>query len=197
MKITADHGLDPVKRITVKGGSEMPVRRFLVIHFTAGASGLSSIAWWQNPKAKGASAHFVIERDGTIYQCRPCNRTAGHAGVSAWRDPKTKKQFTGMNSCSIGIELANGGDAYPSKFSALPPTLARHKNGGPVKEWETYPAAQLAACEMLSRVLVDRYNLDDVVGHEDIAPNRKSDPGPAFPLGKIREACGFPAEIVR
>ena len=191
MKITTEDWLDPVKRIPIKGGSEMPVRRFLVIHFTAGASGLSSISWWQNPKAKGASAHFVIERDGTIYQCRPCNRTAGHAGASAWRDPKTKKQYTGLNSCSIGIELANGGDAYPSKFSALPATLARHKNGGPVKEWETYPAPQLAACEMLSRVLVDRYNLDDVIGHEDIAPNRKSDPGPAFDMNSLRKACGF------
>lgn len=191
MKITDDHWLDTAKRIPLKGGSLMAVRRFLVIHFTAGASAMSSISWWKDPAAKGASAHFVIDRDGTIFQCRPCNQTAGHAGLSSWRDPKTKKQYTQINSCSIGIELANGGDSYPTKFSSLPPTRAKHKNGGPEKDWETYTAAQIAACEMISKVLVDRYNLDDVVGHEDVAPKRKTDPGPAFPMLQLREACGF------
>jgi len=191
MNITPDHWLDIAKRVHLKGGSDMLVRRFLVIHFTAGASALSSISWWQDPKARGASAHFVIDRDGAIYQCRPCNKTAGHAGSSAWRDPKTKKYYTNLNSCSIGIELVNGGNVYPTKFSDIPPTKAAHKNGGSVKDWETYSSAQLAACEMLSRVLCERYNLDDVVGHDDIAPNRKVDPGPAFPMELLRKACGF------
>lgn len=190
MKINSDHWLETAKRRVILGGATMAIRRFLVIHFTAGASALSSIEWW---KEKGGTvcAHFVIDRDGTIYQCRPCNRTAGHAGSSSWNDPKSGILYHGLNACSIGIELANGGDAYPERFSNLSPTIAAHKNGGPTKEWETYPSAQLAACEMLSKVLCDRYNLDDVVGHEDIAPNRKSDPGPAFPMRLLREACGF------
>lgn len=190
MKIGPDHWIEGIERMPIPGGAVMAIRRFLVIHFTAGATGLSSISWWRKIN-KGICAHFVIERDGTIYQCRPCNRTCGHAGSSRWTDPNTGITYYGLNSCSIGIELANGGDAYPEKFSKLVPTVASHKNGGDTKRWETYPQAQLEACTALSKVLVARYNLDDVVGHEDIAPRRKVDPGPAFPMLKLREDCGF------
>lgn len=184
MKIDDAHWLEGAKRVPLSGGVPMLTRRFLVIHFTAGASAKSSIGYWKE-LGNGVCAHFVIDRDGTIYQCRPCNRTAGHAGTSEWHG------YRNLNSCAIGIELANGGDAYATKFSKLKPITARHKNGGPMTEWETYPPEQLAACEMLSKVLVERYNLDDVIGHEDIATARKNDPGPAFPMLKLREACGF------
>ena len=190
MKITPDHWLESAKRRHLPGGSAMPTRRFLVIHFTAGASAESSIEYWKQ-LANGVCAHFVIDRDGTIYQCRPCNVTAGHAGKSRWTDPKTGVNYNGLNSCSIGIELANGGASYPTKFSTLPPVSGRHKHGGTLLEWEAYPSAQLAACEMLSKVLVDRYKLDDVIGHEDIAPERKTDPGPALDMKALRAACGF------
>lgn len=193
MNITDDHWLEDAIRDELSGGSHMPTRRFLVIHFTAGASAKSSIEWWRRSGA--ASAHIVIERDGTIYQCRPFDRTAGHAGSSSWVDPNTGTRYTGLNSCSIGIELANGGDAYPRKFSKLKPIRARHKNGGPEREWERYPEAQLTACRQVSEALVKRYHLDDVIGHEDIAPDRKSDPGPAFPMGELRMACGFPPDV--
>lgn len=187
MKITPDHWLDAAKRIPLEGGSPMGTRRFLVIHFTSGATALSSINFWKTTEAKGASAHIVIDRDGTIYQCRPFNRTCGHAGKSTW------KGFSGLNSCSIGIELANAGDseALAKRWTKLPLVTARHKNGGPVCGWEAYPPEQLAACEAVSKALVARYNLDDVVGHDDIAPSRKVDPGPAFPMEKLRQACGF------
>jgi len=189
MKITDDHWLDTAIRKPILGGSSMPIRRFLIIHFTAGASGESSIGYWRK-LGGGICAHIVIERDGTVKQCRPFNATCGHAGKSRWENKG--QTFIGLNSCSIGIELANGGDSYPTKFSnGLESTRARHKNGGPVREWETYPVAQLVACEQVSKALVERYNLDDVVGHDDIAPDRKSDPGPAFPMLALREACGF------
>jgi N-acetylmuramoyl-L-alanine amidase len=191
MEITQDHWLAQAKRIPLSGGSAMGIRRFLVIHFTAGATALSSINFWKTPAAKGASAHLVIDRDGTIYQCRPFNRTCGHAGVSTWADPKTGIRYSGLNACSIGIELANGGDAYPEKFSKLAPVRAKHRNGGAERNWERYTPEQLAACEAVSKALVKRYKLDDVVGHEDIAPSRKCDPGPAFPMLSLREACGF------
>jgi N-acetylmuramoyl-L-alanine amidase len=194
MKLTDDHWLNTATRLPIPGGAHMGIRRFLVIHYTAGATGRSSVAYWRK-LANGICAHFVIERDGEILQCRPCNRTAGHAGASRWTDPKTGTLYHALNSCSLGIELANGGDAFPRRFSTLEPTRARHKNGGPEREWETYPAAQLAACEALSKVLVARYRLDDVVGHEDIAPTRKNDPGPAFPMAGLRKACGFDAPL--
>lgn len=166
----------------------MPVRRYLVIHFTAGASAESSIDWWKQPAAKGASAHVIIDRDGTIFQCRPFNVTAGHAGVSHWRDRETGVEYRSLNNNSIGIELANGGDSFPTKFSSLPPTRAKHRNGGPEKDWETFTPEQLAAAEAVCKAIKARYNIDDVLGHDEIAPHRKSDPGPAFPLANFRFA---------
>lgn len=191
MNISTDHWLEGALRRPIAGGNSMPVRRFLVIHFTSGASAESSIEFWRTPDAKGASAHIVIDRDGKVFQTRPFNLTCGHAGKSSW------KGHTGLNSCSIGIELANAGDseALAKRWSKLPLVEARHKNGGPVQKWEAYPVAQLAACEAVSKALVARYKLDDVVGHEDIAPARKNDPGPAFPMPVLRVACGLPAEI--
>lgn len=193
MKVMDDHWLAEARRVPLSGGSSMPIRRFLVIHFTSGATALSSINFWKTPAAKGASAHLVIDRDGTIYQCRPFNKTCGHAGASKWTDPNTGVSYSGLNSCSIGIELANGGDnsSLIKKWSKLPPFTGRHKNGGPVTEWEQYPSEQLKALEEASKALVERYNLDDLIGHEDIAPSRKNDPGPAFPMQALREACGF------
>ncbi len=138
----------------------------------------------------------MIDRDGTIFQCRPFDLTCGHAGPagrSRWRDPKTGLLYDGLNSCAIGIELANAGDAtsLAQRWSKLPVTRARHRNGGPAKSWETYPDAQLAACQEVTKALVARYNLDDITGHDCVAPERKADPGPAFPMQALREACGF------
>lgn len=203
MNITADHWLEGVTRALIPGGSVMSVRRFGIVHFTAGASAASSIEWWRDPEAAGANAHVIIDRDGTIIQCRPFNRTAGHAGKSQWRDPKTGKLHTGLNSCSIGIELANAGADTPGRdafdwakkqpgFHAM---RAKHKHGGPVADWEVFPSAQLASCERVFLAICKRYNLDDLVGHEDISRGRKSDPGPAFPMKELRAACGFTAPI--
>lgn len=198
MTITPDHWLDSAARQPLAGGAEMGTRRFLVIHFTSGASAQSSVDFWNTPDAKGACAHIVIDRDGSVIQCRPFNRTCGHAGKSKW------KGFDGLNSCSIGIELANAGDsanedgtAFESHKFRCPAGVqkAKHKNGGPLTTWEVYPEQQVATCIEIAKALVHRYNLDDVIGHEDIAPDRKNDPGPLFAMGRLREACGFPDNI--
>lgn len=163
----------------------MRVRRFLIMHFTSGATAMSSINFWKTPDARGASAHFVIDRDGTLYQCRPCNVTCGHAGKSRWG------KFENLNSCTIGIEFANAGDSTNliRKWSKLTPLRARHKNGGPLCDWERYTPEQLVVGLALAKTLVKRYNLDDILGHDDIAPDRKVDPGPAFPMGDFRKFC--------
>jgi N-acetyl-anhydromuramyl-L-alanine amidase AmpD len=208
LTITPDHWIEGVKRQPLAGGSVMDTRRFLVIHFTAGWGAQTSVDFWKTPAANGANAHVIIDRDGSIIQCRPFNRTCGHAGKSQWRDSNNGgKLYTGLNACSIGIELANCGDlqrdAYPSTagpgFSGKPiPRLTeRHKNGGRIASWEVYPPAQLAACEALSRALVERYHLDDVLGHEDCSPDRKSDPGPAFPMQVLRNSCGFTGPLAK
>lgn len=193
MKIGTDHFLDAAKRELIPGsGSAMKTRRALVIHFTSGATALSSINYWRE-LGGGIGAHIVIDRDGAIFQCRAFDRTCGHAGVSRWKDPKTGKLYRNLNSCSIGIELANAGDSalLTKKWSKLPPLTARHRNGGALCGWEAYPDAQMAACRDVAVALVTHYRLDDVTGHECIAPERKNDPGPAFPMQELREACGF------
>lgn len=208
MKVLADHWLSDAKRLKYPAGPEMKIRRFGIAHFTAGATALSSYNFWLSGEAQGAEAHVIIDRDGTPYQIRPFNQRCDHAGTSTWTDPKTGKVYTALNSCTIGVEFANAGDsaradgtAFPSKSKPggiiLPAGViqARHKNGGPAKFWERYPEPQILAGIAVFKAITERYKLDDIVGHEDIAPKRKVDPGPAFPMARLRLACGFPASI--
>jgi N-acetylmuramoyl-L-alanine amidase len=196
MIVNDKHLIEGAKLDLLPGGSMMPNRRLLVIHFTSGMSAASSIEFWKSAEAKGACAHIIIDRDGTIFQCRPFDRTAGHAGVSTWFDQANDIKRAGCNAFSIGIELANAGDSvsgtvekplafgkYPCPAGAI---MARHKNGGPLTLWEKFPEAQLKACFEVSAALVAKYHLDDVRGHDDIAPQRKNDPGPAFPMSDFR-----------
>lgn len=177
----------------------MPVRRAVVIHFTSGATAKSSINFWKQPAQAriDLGAHLIIERTGEIYQCRPFNRTISHAGKSRWVDPNTGKKYTSCNGFTIGIELANAGndDRVIEIARGLPgfdgTIRAKHRNGGSVQTWEKFPVAQYEACLDAVVQLVGRYNLDDITGHDCIAPERKNDPGPAFLMKELREACGF------
>jgi N-acetylmuramoyl-L-alanine amidase len=197
MKVLDNHLLDEAELQLLPGGNPMGIRRLLVIHFTSGMSAQSSIDFWKTAEAKGACAHIIIDRDGKVFQCRAFNKTAGHAGVSRWHDEKAGVEREGCNAFSIGIELANAGDDVkgtekaPKAFGKYDcpagAIKARHKNGGPAELWENFPNAQLEACFAVSQALFDRYHLDDVRGHDDIAPERKNDPGPAFPMEKLRE----------
>lgn len=202
MTITNHRLLEAAQQI-IPGGSLMENRRFLVMHYTAGMTAQSSVDFWKSKEAGGANAHIVIDRDGKIIQCRAFNRTAGHAGVSAWKHNGTR--YDGLNNCSIGVELANAGDSVKNGllFGKYKPTNQLttnvHKWEPKVrKTWEEYSTAQLQAAMALAVLLVNTYNLDDVVGHEDIAPpglrkhgDWKPDPGPLFPMQTLRNACGF------
>ncbi len=196
MNITPDHWLDTAVRELIPGGNPMPIRRVLVMHFTSGATAQSSIGFWRSPDAKGACAHVIIDRDGKVFQCRPFDHTCGHAGPpgkSRWRDPRTGILYDGINSVGIGIEVANAGDdvSVAKRWTKMPLFSGRHRNGGPVQSWEDYPPVQLSAALDVARVLVARYKLDDITGHDCIAPERKNDPGPAFPMQAFRETLGF------
>jgi len=193
MTINSDHWITGVKRDVIAGGAQMTIRRCVVEHFTGGATAKSSIEYMRK---KGLSAHVVIDRDGTIYQCRPFNRQCSHAGRSRWVDPKTGIKYTGANAYAIGIEIANAGDdigalSWARKQPGFSSIKAKHRKGGDKVEWEDFPDAQMEAVRELTVALVKRYNLDDVTGHDCIAPERKNDPGPAFPMEDIRSACGF------
>ncbi len=163
--------------------------RYLVFHFTAGRSALSSIDWLCNPDAK-ASAHLVLARDGSITQLAPFNIKTWHAGISHWDG------LSGLNSHSIGIEMDNAGkltrvgSTYRAWFQKEYPEdeviHARHKNEQEPAYWHAYTEMQIERAILLAELLTKEYNLKDVLGHDDIAPKRKNDPGPAFPLSNIR-----------
>lgn len=197
--ITDNHLLAEASQKPLSGGKAMPVRRAVVIHFTNGATAQSSIDFWKQPaqRKNDIGAHIIIDRDGTIYQCRPFNKTISHAGRSRWTDPNTGKDYTSCNAFTIGIELANAGDdkaviKIARNLTGFAGTLhAKHRNGGTMREWEEYSTAQFAACLSVVSQLVQRYNLDDITGHDCIAPERKNDPGPAFDMGTLRTSCGF------
>lgn len=187
-----DHWIVGVTREPLPSGGAMNVRRFLVEHYTGGWKDAVAVM-----KERKVSAHLVVQRDGSVVQCVPFDRVAYHAGVSEWTDPNSGKRYTGLNSCSIGIEIANCGDLDREKFpNTMGPPLAGtvipRKNG-----FEVFPEAQLETVEALSRALVTRYKLDDLVGHFHISPGRKADPGPLFPFDAIRKACGFVKPIAK
>lgn len=169
------------------GGTLHP--KYLVIHYTAGRTADESVRWLTSAPA-AASAHVVVGRTGTITQLVPFNRVAWHAGVSSWEG------LQGLNHHSIGVELDNAGclerkggrwcawfgEAYPDDEVME----ATHKHGTRACAWHTYPPEQIEAALGLSAMLIGKYGLLDVVGHDDISPGRKWDPGPAFPMASFR-----------
>jgi N-acetylmuramoyl-L-alanine amidase len=174
-----------------KSGTISP--RFLIIHYTAGRSLESSVSWFKNPEAT-ASAHLVIGRDGEIVQMVPFNKKAWHAGKSRWGD------VIGLNNHSIGIELDNAGELtrkasggwkawFGGHYDEDEVVVARHKNDPPTAEpsgWHDYPEAQLQALMDVAAALQAKYKFEAVLGHDDIAPLRKRDPGPAFPMTALK-----------
>lgn len=165
-------------------GGTLTRPRWLVMHYTAGRSAKESIDWLRNPQAK-ASAHLVIARDGSITQLVPFNVAAWHAGKSAW------KGVPGLNQHSIGIELDNMGKLTRKGASWVswqgvrvpdPDVYVDRAGVG----WHSYPAAQLAAARLAASAIVASYRLWDIIGHSDISPGRKDDPGPAFPMAEFR-----------
>ncbi|MET0388098.1 MAG: N-acetylmuramoyl-L-alanine amidase [Polyangiales bacterium] len=168
--------------------------RFLILHYTAGRSAESSIAWLCNPAAR-ASAHLVIGRDGSVTQLVPFDVAAWHAGASTWYDGATR--ITGLNQHAIGIELDNPGrlqrqgDHWRSltlgiEYGPSEGIAAVHKHETKSSGWAVYPAVQLSAALDVAAALHDAYRLKDIMGHDDVAPGRKLDPGPAFPLQSFR-----------
>lgn len=153
-----------------KRGTMLP--SYLVIHYTGDDSPASTINWFKDPSAK-VSAHLLIDRNGSITQFGKFTEVLWHAGTSTW------KGINGMNSHSIGIELTNLGriaHALPDSGSLY----ATHKNEQTPSWWQTYTDAQIKTLQAVSQILVQTYSLKEIVGHDDIAPGRKQDPGPAF-----------------
>lgn len=162
----------------------------LVIHFTAGSNLASSVDVMTNPANK-VSAHFAVGRNGDIVQMLPTNKIAWHAGKSQYEGR------TNLNNYSIGIELDNAGqltrinnDEFRTWFgktcAADEVVKAVHRNQTAMTYWHKYTEVQIARTFSLCKALCQRYHIKTIVGHEEIAPVRKVDPGPAFPLDELR-----------
>jgi N-acetylmuramoyl-L-alanine amidase len=137
--------------------------QFLVLHFTSSDLPSSLEILTRGP----VSSHYLVtDPPVTIYRLVDEARRAYHAGTSSW------KGNTQLNASSIGIEIVNLG------FRA------------DTQEWQDYPEEQVAKVVELARDIVGRHGIrpDHVVGHSDIAPQRKLDPGPKFPWRRLADA---------
>ena len=134
----------------------------LVLHYTVMKTAGEAIGRLCDPAAR-VSAHYVIEEDGTIWRLVPEARRAFHAGRSCWAGRSD------LNHVSIGIEIANPG----------------HEWG-----YHPFPEDQMAALERLCRDVLERRPIPPhrVVGHSDIAPDRKADPGELFDWRRLARA---------
>lgn len=191
-------------KLTPNQGGKRTATRLIVLHYTASSSLDSTVDWLCNKLAK-ASAHFVVGRDGAVVQLADTNAVTWHAGASSWKGAPS------VNSYSIGIEMLNLGPlkrvpaaaGKPVSYRANGSTLdipesdvfhGRHQTDRacPYEHWQRYPDAQVAAVDRLLSKLLDAYpHVEDVVGHSDIAPGRKIDPGPA-----ARTSVAVPKRVV-
>ena len=162
----------------------------IVIHFTAGSSLSSSVNVMTNPNNK-VSAHLAVGRQGEIVQMLPFNKIGWHAGKSSWQGR------TSLNQYSLGIELDNAGELtpngegfYTSWFGGVYESndvfKGTHRNQTAPRYWHRYTEAQIMRTFSLCQLLCRQYGITCIVGHEELAPDRKVDPGPAFPLDKLR-----------
>jgi N-acetylmuramoyl-L-alanine amidase len=161
----------------------------IILHYTAGGTPESAISTFKNPLSK-TSSHLVIGRNGSITQMVPFNKIAWHAGESQYEGR------TGFNKYSIGIEIDNAGllekrgDKYVSWFGRAYPedevVFAVHRNEFTSRYWHEYTEDQIKVVEDICLLLIEKFSMKYILGHEEISPGRKTDPGPAFPLDKIR-----------
>jgi len=139
----------------------------LVLHYTGMESGVAARNRLCDPAAE-VSAHWLVYEDGRTENLVPEEKRAWHAGVGSWRG------ITDVNSASIGIEIVNGGHNFPLADDSLPP----------------YPDPQILSIVKLAKEVIGRHNIkpQNVVGHSDIAPDRKEDPGEHFPWAGLAAA---------
>jgi len=133
--------------------------KFIIIHYTGMQSERESIIRLCNPESK-ASSHFLINQNGKVYRLVQDNRIAWHAGKSCWG------KYKNLNKNSIGIELVNKG----------------HQFG-----YTNFKKKQLLSLIKICKSLVRKYKIKkrNIIGHSDIAPLRKIDPGEKFPWKQL------------
>jgi N-acetylmuramoyl-L-alanine amidase len=143
--------------------------RYLIIHYSGMQSGRVSMDRLKNPKSK-VSCHYFIERNGNIFKMVEDDKIAWHAGKSKWKDLKN------LNKHSIGIEIQNKGHFI---------------------NYQSFTKKQIFSLIKLIKLLMKKYKINkkNILGHSDIAPLRKLDPGEKFPwnfLSKKGVAVWYP-----
>lgn len=156
--------------------------RSIVLHYTT----LDDAQSMQQLSKGKVSAHYLVTESGKTYRLVDENRAAWHAGSSSWYGN------IAMNSTSIGIEIVNAG------WTSGP-------DGKPL--WHPYNERQLRALSILLPDIIQRHGItpENIVGHSDIAPQRKVDPGPLFPwktlaakgIGRWYDETGAARHLVR
>lgn len=134
----------------------------------------------------GASVHFLIDRDGAVVQLVPANRAASHAGRdSRWGE------FKGLNRYSVSIDFINlgqlnkdGQETFKDYTGAVVSADDVQAIDGPFETtyWQRFTGPQLAIAQALAGELAKHYKIQAIVGHCNVLPERKTDPGPAFPI---------------
>lgn len=155
--------------------------QFLILHYTDEQADHSLRLLTE--AGSRVSAHYLVppdqgERPLPVWQLVADEQRAWHAGRSRWG------QMSGLNASSLGIEIVN--DGHRAEDAALP--LAQ-------RHWQPYDEAQFQALGALTRDLVARYRIvpTRVLGHSDVAPERKVDPGPLFPWQRLHQEFGVGA----
>ena len=135
--------------------------KFIIIHYT-GMQSMRASLYRLTSKRHKVSCHYLIDRKGTIFQLVEDNKIAWHAGKSKW------KKFKNLNHNSIGIELVNKG----------------HQFG-----YQKFSKKQINMLIKLCLKLKRKYRIKNsfILGHSDVAPLRKSDPGEKFPWFKFKK----------
>lgn len=135
----------------------------IVLHYTGMDSGEAAEDWLCDPSS-GVSSHYLVHENGRVVQMvREADR-AWHAGIGCWHGERD------MNSVSVGVEIVNTGHRD-------------WEEGAETGPLDPFPDAQVAAVILLCRSVMERHGVppERVVGHSDLAPHRKRDPGEAFP----------------
>ena len=133
--------------------------KFIIIHYTGMKKESEALKRLSNPKSE-VSAHYFIKNNGTIINMVPDDYIAWHAGISHW------KNYKSLNKYSIGVEISNPGH--------------NHK-------YKKFSQKQISSLIKLLKIIIKEYKIKrkNILGHSDIAPLRKKDPGEKFPWKKL------------
>lgn len=136
----------------------------IILHYTGMETAQDALERLCDTDAE-VSAHYTIDEDSSVYQHVDEKKRAWHSGASGWCD------VVDINSHSIGIEIVNPGHEYG---------------------YRQFPDGQIQSVVALCQQIQERYNIEYVLAHSDVAPDRKEDPGELFPWEKLaRDGVGL------